>query len=77
MPSKKTGLYLNPISEEIVSRVMETQSISKLSNAINFIIQEYDKLVKQPPVENTDDVADVVEEQIKTDLNGWFVIEDK
>ena len=77
MPSKKTGLYLNPISEEIVNRVMETQSISKLSNAINFIIQEYDKLVKQSPVENTDDVSDVVGEQIKTDLKEWFVIEDK
>lgn len=74
MPSKKTGLYLNPISEEIVSRVMKEQSMSKLSNVINYIILEYDRLIKQPQKEEVEDVA---EEQIKTDLNGWFVIEDK
>lgn len=74
MPSKKTGLFLNAVSEEIVNRVMAEQGFTKISNVVNFIIQEYDKLIKEPKKVETEEV---VETQIKHDLSGWFVAKDE
>lgn len=74
MPSKKTGLFISAINEPIVNGVMEKKGFTKISNAINFIIQEYDRLTKE-------DKKEVVEkqdiEQPKQDLSSWFVVEDK
>ena len=74
MPSKKTGLFLSAISEPIVSRVMQEFGYTKISNAVNYIILEYDKLVnqKQEVVEVKEDVAEPVK-----NLSDWFVAEDK
>lgn len=74
MPSKKTGLYISAINEPIVDKVMQDYGYTKISNAINFIIQEYNRMKnedKQEVVENK------VEEKIQTNLNDWFVAEDK
>ena len=73
MAGKKTGLYLSPIAEEIVNKIMQKYGYTKISNCINFIVLEYDKLVnqKQEVVENK------VEEKIQTNLNDWFVADNK
>ena len=75
MPSKKTGIYISAINEPIVTQVMNDFGYTKISNALNFIIQEYSRLTKeqskQPPV-----VVQEVE-QPKADLSSWFVVEDK
>lgn len=74
MPSKKTGLYISAINEPIVDKVMQDYGYTKISNAINFIIQEYNRMKnedKQEIVENK------VEEKIQTNLNDWFVAENK
>ena len=73
MPSKKTGLFISAVNEPIVNAVMEKYGYTKISNAINFIIQEYDRLSK----ENKQEVVEVVVEQPKSDLSSWFVAEDK
>ena len=75
MPSKKTGLFLNAISEPIVDKVMQDYGYTKISNAINFIISEYSRLTK----EQKQEVVEVKEEveQPKSDLLSWFVAEDK
>ena len=74
MPSKKTGLFISAVNEPIVNGVMEKYGYTKISNAINFIIQEYDRLSnqKQEVVEVQEEV-----EQPKSDLLSWFVAEDK
>ena len=77
----KTGLNLQPISEEIVRRVMEQHSFTKLSPAINYIILEYDKLTnsnkpKEVPVNVT--VTKEQENEInKPNYSDWFVIEER
>lgn len=75
MPSKKTGLFISAINEPIVNSVMEKYGYTKISNAINFIIQEYDRLIK----EEKQEVVEVKEkgEEPKADLSSWFVAEDK
>ena len=72
MPSKKTGLFISAVNEPIVNGVMEKYGYTKISNAINFIIQEYDRLKNQKQ-----EVVEVVVEQPKSDLSSWFVVEDK
>ena len=74
MPSKKTGLFLSAVSEPIVNRVMQEFGYTKISNAVNYIILEYDKMInkKQEAVEVKEEV-----EEPKNDLSSWFVVEDK
>lgn len=81
MPSKKTGLYLNSLSDEIVSKVMQKQGYTKVSSAINYIILEYDKLSKKPVEEKQ--LPAVVEPKRETIdppkpiFTDWFVAEDR
>lgn len=75
MAGKKTGLYLSPIAEEIVNKVAEKQGFTKTSNVINFIVLEYDKLVKQPKQDTQ--LPEPVEEKVKSSLSDWFVSEEK
>ena len=73
MAGKKTGLYLSPIAEEIVNKVAEKFGYTKVSNTVNYIILEYDKLVNQKQ-----EVVEVKEEsKPQIILNDWFVAEDK
>ena len=75
MAGKKTGLYLSPVAEEIVNKIMQQYGYTKISNCINFIVLEYDKLTKQPK-EDTH-LPEPVEEKVKQDLSSWFIAEDK
>lgn len=75
MPSKKTGLFLNSISEPIVNEVMQKFGYTKISNAINFIIQEYSRLIQEQPKEEK--LPEPVEEKVKASLSDWFISEDK
>lgn len=77
MPSKKTGLFISAVNEPIVNKVMEDYGYTKISNAINFIIQEYDRLTKDDKQEPVTDCHDLPEERIQNSLNDWFVAEDK
>ena len=74
MPSKKTGLFISAVNEPIVNGVMEKYGYTKISNAINFIIQEYDRLTKEDKKEVVQ-----VKEEVKQPSNilDWFVAEDK
>ena len=74
MPSKKTGLFISAINEPIVNKVMTDYGYTKISNAINFIIQEYDRLIKEDKQEV---VEQKVEEKVQSDFTGWFVAEEK
>jgi len=75
MPSKKTGLFLNSISEPIVNEVMQKYGYTKISNAINFIIQEYSRLTQEEPKEQQ--LPEPVEEKVAKNLSDWFVSEEK
>ena len=75
MSGKKTGLFLSPISEPIVNQVMENYGYKAMSNAINFIIQEYDRLIKEDRKEVVETKEEI--EESKTDFSSWFVAEDK
>ena len=75
MAGKKTGLYLSPIAEEIVNKIMQQHGYTKISNCINFIVLEYDKLTKQPKQDTQ--LPEPVEEKVKQDLSSWFIAEDK
>lgn len=75
MAGKKTGLYLSPVAEEIVNKIMQQYGYTKISNCINFIVLEYDKLTKQPKQDTQ--LPEPVEEKVKQDLSSWFVAEDK
>ena len=74
MPSKKTGLFISAVNEPIVNGVMEKYGYTKISNAINFIIQEYDRLTKEDKKEVVQ-----VKEEVKQPSNilDWFVSEEK
>ena len=74
MVAKKTGLYISPVTQPIIERIMQEKGFSNISPAINFIVQEYDKLTKQS---NEPPQPEVVEEKVKQDLSSWFVQEDK
>ena len=74
MPGKKTGLYLSPIAEEIVNKIMQQYGYTKISNCINFIVLEYDKLTK----EGKQELVEVKEEaKPQASLSDWFIAEDK
>ena len=88
----KTGLNLQPISEQIVRRVMEQHNFTKLSPAINFIINEYNRLVngEKITVEKPKEVPIEVEQKpvkTKTDIiqedkprvnfAEWFIVEER
>ena len=75
MPSKKTGLFISAINEPIVNEVMQKHGYTKISNAINFIIQEYSRLTQEQPKADTH--PEPVEEKVKSSLSDWFVSEDK
>lgn len=73
MAGKKTGLYLSPIAEEIVNKVAEKFGYTKVSNTVNYIILEYDKLVNQKQ-----EVVEVKEgAKPQAQLSDWFVAEEK
>ena len=74
MTGKKTGLYLSPVAEEIVKRISEKEGFTKISNCINHIVLEYDKLTKQ---QKERQLPEPVEEKVKQDLSSWFIAEDK
>lgn len=75
--AKKTGLYIEASNQPIVDKVMQDYGYTKISNAINFIIREYDRLSKQNEKEVVAVAVEKVEEtQIKRSLNDWFVAED-
>ena len=76
MPSKKTGLFLNSISEPIINEVMQKYGYTKISNAINFIIQEYSRLMQEELKEDKP-LPEPVEEKVKASLSDWFVSENK
>lgn len=69
--SKKTGLYLTGTTAGIVERVMKEFGYTKISNTINYIITEYDKMITQPKQEEK-----VVEEK-PHNVNDWFVLEEE
>ena len=74
MAGKKTGVFITPINEPIIEKVMADYGYTKISNAINFIIQEYSRM-KQ---EDKQEVVEVKEEPPKINtFDGWFVSEDK
>lgn len=74
MPSKKTGLYISAINEPIINEVMKKYNYTKISNCINFIIQEYSRLSK----ENKAEVAAVVSiEENPRNINDWFVLDEE
>lgn len=80
----KTGLNLQPISEEIVRRVMEQHSFTKLSPAINFIIAEYSRLTNGDNTKPKETPANIekptnIETKDKTgiDFSSWFIAEEK
>ena len=78
MPSKKTGLFLNSISEPIVNEVMQKHGYTKISNAINFIIQEYSRLTQEEKKEDKQEIVESkIEENVQNKLSEWFVAEDK
>ena len=74
MPSKKTGLFISAVNEPIINAVMEKYGYTKISNAINFIIQEYDRLIKEDKKEVVETKEKI--EEAKTDFSRWFVAEE-
>ena len=79
MPSKKTGLFISAINEPIVNKCMVDYGYTKISNAINFIISDWQRLKDEETKEQTKTPTQVVEEEVKkaSNLNDWFVSEDK
>ena len=79
MPSKKTGLFISAINEPIVNKCMADFGYTKISNAINFIISDWQRLKDEETKEQTKTPTQVVEEEVKkaSNLNDWFVSEDK
>ncbi len=76
MPSKKTGLFLNSISEPIVNKCMADYGYTKISNAINFIISDWQRLKDEQLKEDTQHL-EPVEEKVAKNLSDWFVSENK
>ena len=75
MPSKKTGLFISAINEPIVNKCMADYGYTKISNAINFIISDWQRLKDEQPKEDTH--PEPVEEKVAKNLSDWFVAEDK
>lgn len=76
MAGKKTGIFISAINEPIVNRVMQDYGYTKISNAINFIIQEYDKLSKDNKKEIVENETPTQEIVKPFNLNEWFVAEE-
>jgi hypothetical protein len=76
MPSKKTGLFISAINEPIVNKCMADYGYTKISNAINFIISDWQRLKDEQPKADTQ-LPEPVEEKVKASLSDWFVSEDK
>ena len=76
MPSKKTGLFISAINEPIVNKCMADYGYTKISNAINFIISDWQRL-KDEQSKQDKQLPEPVEEKAKGSLSDWFVTEDK
>lgn len=76
MPSKKTGLFISAINEPIVNKCMVDYGYTKISNAINFIISDWQRLKNEQPKEETQ-LTEPVEEKVKASLSDWFIAEEK
>lgn len=74
--AKKTGLYISPVNQPIVEKVMADFGYTKISNAINFIISDWQRLKDEQSKQDTQ-LPEPVEEKVKQDLSSWFVSEDK
>lgn len=72
--AKKTGLYISPVNQPIIEKVMADYGYTKISNAINFIIQEYDRMKNEN--KNKIEEPKPVEKK-QSDLLSWFVVGDK
>ena len=75
MPSKKTGLFISAINEPIVNKCMADYGYTKISNAINFIISDWQRLKDEQPKADTH--PEPVEEKVAKNLSDWFVAEEK
>ena len=79
----KAGVFIRPENEQIVERVMKEYKFSRVSPAINFILQKYDEYSKgqAPTVREI-----VVEKEVKIkeekpkiapiDFSEWFVLDE-
>lgn len=78
----KAGIFIYPVNEPIVERVMKDYQFSKVSPAINFILQKYDEYSKgqAPTVREIIKEVKVKEEKPKptpiTDFSDWFDIDE-
>lgn len=71
----KTGVFITPANEPVVQGVMDKYGYTKVSNAINFIIEEYDRLSN---VANATEEKSFKEpEKKKIDVSHWFVIDEE
>ena len=76
----KTGVFIQPINEPILKRIMEKHGFSKISPAINFVLQEYNKLtnggeaIKAPTP--TTQVKQEQPQKKQIDFSEWFVVEE-
>lgn len=77
MPSKKTGLYISPVNQPIIEKVMSDYGYTKISNCINFIISDWARLKNEECKDNQQKHEPPVEEEPQRDFSGWFVAEDK
>ena len=74
--AKKTGIYISAINVPIVEKVKADFGYTKDSNAINFIISDWQRL-KNEETKPDKKPVEVVDEVKKPSLDGWFVSEDK
>ena len=78
MPSKKTGLFISAINEPIINKCMADYGYTKISNCINFIISDWNRLKNEEGKEPKQEVVEQkVEEKVTVSLSDWFVAEDK
>lgn len=75
MPARKFGFYLSAINEPVLDRVKKEFGFTKDSNAINYILQEYNKLSQKPKEVKEEKIEE--EQPQKPSFDGWFVAEDK
>ena len=75
MPARKFGFYLSAINEPVLDRVKKEFGFTKDSNAINYILQEYNKLSQKPKEVKEEKTEE--EQSQKPSFDGWFVTEDK
>lgn len=81
----KTGLFIQPINEPILKKIMEEHKFTKISPAINFVLQEYSKMInsekvtvqKEVKAEQSQVVAKNAITEKKSNYNDWFIVEEK